>query len=28
LMIWRANMNGDWNLALNLQKKRPSAAKP
>ena len=28
LMIWRANMNGDWKLALNLQKKRPSAAKP
>src|SRR6266481_400206 len=26
LMIWRANMNGDWKLALNLQKKLPSAA--
>jgi hypothetical protein len=23
LMIWRANMNGDWKLALNLQKKLP-----
>ena len=28
LMIWRANMNGDWKLALNLQKKLPAAAKP
>ena len=28
LMIWRANMNGDWKLALNLQKKLPPAAKP
>ena len=28
LLIWRANMNGDWKLALNLQKKLPSAAKP
>jgi ketosteroid isomerase-like protein len=27
LMIWRANMNGDWKLALNLQKKFPTAAK-
>jgi ketosteroid isomerase-like protein len=27
LMIWRANMNGDWKLALNLQKKSPPAAK-
>jgi len=24
VMIWRANMNGDWKLALNLQKKLPS----
>ena len=24
LMIWRADMNGDWKLALNLQKKLPS----
>jgi ketosteroid isomerase-like protein len=23
VMIWRANMNGDWRLALNLQKKLP-----
>ena len=23
VMIWRANMNGDWKLALNLQKKIP-----
>jgi ketosteroid isomerase-like protein len=23
LTIWRANMNGDWKLALNLQKKLP-----
>ena len=23
VMIWRANMNGDWKLALNLQKKLP-----
>ena len=23
IMIWRANMNGDWKLALNLQKKLP-----
>lgn len=23
LMIWRANMNGDWKLVLNLQKKLP-----
>jgi ketosteroid isomerase-like protein len=28
LMIWRANMNGDWKLALNLQKKFPPARKP
>jgi ketosteroid isomerase-like protein len=28
LMIWRANMNGDWKLALNLQKKLPPAEKP
>jgi len=28
LMIWRADMNGDWKLALNLQKKSPPAAKP
>ena len=21
--IWRANMNGDWKLALDLQKKLP-----
>jgi ketosteroid isomerase-like protein len=28
LMIWRANMNGDWKLALNLQKKLLPAAKP
>src|SRR5436305_7591853 len=28
LMIWRANMNGDWKLALNLQKNLPTAAKP
>ena len=28
LMIWRANMNGDWKLALNLQKNLPPAAKP
>ena len=28
LMIWRANMNGDWKLALNLQKKLPPAVKP
>jgi ketosteroid isomerase-like protein len=28
LMIWRADMNGDWKLALNLQKKLPTAAKP
>jgi hypothetical protein len=28
LMIWRANMNGDWKLALNLHKKNPAAAKP
>jgi ketosteroid isomerase-like protein len=27
LMIWRANMNGDWKLALNLQKKLPPAEK-
>src|SRR4030095_5849775 len=27
LMIWRANMNGDWRLALNLQKKSLPAAK-
>ena len=27
LLIWRANMNGDWKLALNLQKKFPPAAK-
>jgi len=27
LMIWRANMNGDWKLALNLQKKNPSTAR-
>ena len=23
VMIWRANMNGDWKIALNLQKKLP-----
>jgi ketosteroid isomerase-like protein len=23
LMIWRADLNGDWKLALNLQKKLP-----
>ena len=28
LMIWRANMNGDWKLAFNLQKKLSPAAKP
>jgi ketosteroid isomerase-like protein len=28
LMIWRANMNGDWKLALNLQKKLPPVANP
>ncbi len=28
LMIWRANMNADWKLALNLQKKLPPAEKP
>ena len=27
LMIWRANMNGDWKLALNLQKKLPPGEK-
>ena len=27
LMIWRANMNGDWKLAFNLQKKLSPAAK-
>jgi ketosteroid isomerase-like protein len=27
LMIWRANMNGDWKLALNLQKKLPPEEK-
>jgi ketosteroid isomerase-like protein len=27
VMIWRANMNGDWKLALNLQKKLPPAEK-
>jgi len=26
-MIWRANMNGDWKLALNLQKKLPPGEK-
>ena len=28
LMIWRADINGDWKLVLNLQKKLPPAAKP
>ena len=28
LMIWRADMNGDWKQALNLQKKSPLAANP
>jgi ketosteroid isomerase-like protein len=28
LMIWRVNMNGDWKLALNLQKKLPPTKKP
>jgi hypothetical protein len=23
VMIWHANMNGDWRLVLNLQKKLP-----
>jgi len=27
LIIWRANMNGDWKLALNLQKKLPPGEK-
>jgi ketosteroid isomerase-like protein len=27
LLIWRANMNGDWKLALNLQKKFPPTVK-
>ena len=27
LLIWRANMNGDWKLALNLQKKLPPGEK-
>jgi ketosteroid isomerase-like protein len=27
LMIWRADLNGDWKLALNLQKKLPLAEK-
>ena len=27
LMIWRANMNGDWKMALNLQKKLPPGEK-
>jgi ketosteroid isomerase-like protein len=27
LMIWRADMNGDWKLAVNLQKKLPPSAK-
>jgi len=26
-MIWRANMNGDWKLAVNLQKKFPPPEK-
>jgi ketosteroid isomerase-like protein len=27
VMIWRTNMNGDWKLALNLQKKLPPTKK-
>jgi len=27
-MVWRADMNGDWKLALNLEKKLPPAEKP